>query len=472
MDVGRTEDIVKPSAAGRWRKRDLWAVLLTGAVIALPLIITVAEGRVDAMTGVLILATAMALFAFARAIQRARARPAEIASFEGSELKRLRRYAELLDALPQPVMLLDAEDRVELANAAYIQAFGDEGVGSHISAAIRSPSALEVLREARHSHAPREAEFTLSAPREYAALFYVAPLESSGSETGEMVVMVRDRTEQKKLERMRTDFIANASHELRTPLAALLGFIETLQGHAKDDPDAQARFLKIMQGQTERMLRLVRDLVSLSALELNERRLPSEKVDLTELVLAVREMMVQVAKSSGGEIGDDPLMDGPLPIMGDRDQLTQVIQNLTDNALKYGGPTDDSPARVHIEVGRGARFAFQGAERSGDSPEQIAVRADCKPSELVYLRVRDEGRGIDSKDLPRLTERFYRIDVERSRTKGGTGLGLAIVKHIVNRHRGGILVESAKGRGSAFTCYFPPFKVANSLETEVFPRHS
>lgn len=377
--------------------------------------------------------------------------PSEEAS---DDAQRLQRYSILLDALPQPVMLLDSEGRIEAANAACFQMFGDGVEGTNIAGLIRAPAALGALREARHTGNPQEAEIAMTGPNAISALFYATPVELENAQN-EMIVMIRDRTEQRQLERMRTDFIANAGHELRTPLASLLGFIETLQGHAKDDPEARAHFLKIMQAQTERMQRLVRDLVSLSALELNERRMPEDHVDLCEIASVIREMMAPVAERANGEIVPGP-SNCSIKMIGDRDQLIQVAQNLIDNALKYGTAGDTERARVHVTVGSGPDHAFQSANSSGDSPDQIAVRAGCAPSDLVYIRVRDEGGGIAPTDLPRLTERFYRTDVDKSHPQGGTGLGLAIVKHIVGRHRGGILVESAPGEGAAFTCYFPP----------------
>ncbi|MEM1380454.1 MAG: ATP-binding protein [Pseudomonadota bacterium] len=383
-----------------------------------------------------------------------------------SDMLRLLRYSAILDALPQPVLVLDGKDRIELSNAAGTALFGNAIENAHISTIVRAPTALEVLREARHAGEAREAEYSSVTSQGFSGLFYAAPLAGTDDPSSdEMIVMIRDRTEQKKLEKMRTDFIANVSHELRTPLASILGFIETLQGHAKDDPAAQERFFRLMQAQTERMLRLVQDLVSLSALELNERRVPEEKVDLCEVASVVRETMAPVAKAAHGEMVQGPT-DCTAEITGDRDQLIQVIQNLSDNALRYGRNSGDEPARVHVSVGFGSELAFENAEKSGDSPDQIAVRAGCQTEDLRYVRVRDEGPGIEKNDLPRLTERFYRIDVERSRATGGTGLGLAIVKHIVGRHRGGILIESAPGRGAAFTCYFPP-DVADDLDTSV-----
>ncbi|NRA30928.1 MAG: PAS domain-containing protein, partial [Parvularculaceae bacterium] len=186
------------------------------------------------------------------------------------ENERIARHAAVLDAFPQPILLLDSNNQVELANAATRKMFGDLAEGAPLTSVVRAPSALEVLRSARHEGIPQEEEFSISAPSPMTALFYAAPVQlSERPNEGEMIVMVRDRTEQKMLERMRTDFLANAGHELRTPLASLLGFIETLQGHARDDAEARDKFLKIMESQTERMLRLVQDLVSLSTLELN-----------------------------------------------------------------------------------------------------------------------------------------------------------------------------------------------------------
>lgn len=454
MDVQARSDVVNPPAAVRPERERRIDLAILAAAGAGGLAVALGMGAVSPAGALVIGSSLLATFALllVRSITSAAARAEEASA----DLERLERHSVLLRALPQPVMLLDANDRVELANPACAQMFGAVTEGDHFSSIIRAPTALDTLREARHAGEAREAEFSVSSPENRTALCYVAPLEPGrGGPAGEMMVMVRDRTDQKRLERMRTDFIANAGHELRTPLASLLGFIETLRGHARDDPAARERFLKIMQGQTERMLRLVQDLVSLSALELNERRVPHDVVDLCEVAQVVREIMAPVAAAANGTVVPGHA-DCTAPVMGDRDQLIQVLQNLVDNALKYGGRNGDGPATVHVSVGRGAQLAFPNADKSGDSPERIAVRVGCKPDDLLYVRVRDEGIGIDRTDLPRLTERFYRIDVERSRSKGGTGLGLAIVKHIVGRHRGGILVESSPGEGAAFTCYFPP----------------
>ncbi|MBB4657942.1 ATP-binding protein [Parvularcula dongshanensis] len=374
-------------------------------------------------------------------------------TFNEEQLQKFERLRAVLNALPQPVMLLDARDHVQLSNPACARMFGKDVAHSHISTVIRAPAALDALPAARSGGTAREVEFVLPGPRERSCLFYAAPLPGGEpANRGRLLVMVRDRTAQKKLEKMRTDFIANASHELRTPLASLLGFIETIENHAKDDPAAQKRFLGIMRAQTERMLRLVRDLISLSAIELSEAEMPAERVDLTETARAVCDMLLPIA----GEGVLHVEADGPVTILADRDEVIQVIQNLADNAVKYGG---EFPS-VTIGVGTGAPPTMPGALRSGDTLHAVAVRLGVPEAQVAWVRVADQGEGIPRTDLPRLTERFYRIDAEKSRKKGGTGLGLAIVKHIVQRHRGGIQIESVEGQGSAFICFFPPAALA------------
>jgi two-component system phosphate regulon sensor histidine kinase PhoR len=380
-------------------------------------------------------------------------------TFNEEQLLKFERLRAVLNALPQPIMLLDASDHVEMTNPACGRVFGMEPVGKHVSALVRSPAALDALRAARHAGTAKEAEFALPGASPRHCLFYAAPLaDDQSAPKGRAVVMVRDRTAQKKLERMRTDFIANASHELRTPLASLLGFIETIEGHAKDDPAAQARFLGIMRTQAERMLRLVQDLVSLSAIELAEAEAPSTDVDLRAVARGVCEMMAPLAARAGGAV-EGPGEGPPLMAKASRDELVQVVQNLIDNALKYGG---DAP-RVAVLVGRGAPPSREGTIGTGDTAAGVAARLGVLPSKVAWVQVSDDGEGVTRTDLPRLTERFYRIDAEKSRAKGGTGLGLAIVKHILTRHRGGLRIDSAEGVGTSFTCFLPPAEAARAV---------
>lgn len=460
MELNGTGHNVKPLVAVTGKRTALRALTFLTIGQAAIIVCAALFGGVSWQTAIFIGISINGLIAAAALAIRSNA---AFAVGDGSpldqEAEQMARHAAFLDAFPQPILLLDGENRVELANSATREMFGELEEGAPITSVVRAPSALEVLRTARHSGAPQEEEFTISAPSAMTALFYAAPVQiTERAEKGEMIVMVRDRTEQKMLERMRTDFLANAGHELRTPLASLLGFIETLQGHARDDAEARAKFLKIMESQTERMLRLVQDLVSLSTLELNERRVPEETVDLCEMAQATRDMMAPVVERGNGEMVPGPT-NCQAEIMGERDQLIQVIQNLVENSLRYGGRPNQR-TRIHVSVGFGVDPAFKSADKAGDNPEQVAVRADCQPQDLRFLRVRDEGFGIDANDLPRITERFYRTDVQKSHAVPGTGLGLAIVKHIVGRHRGGIVIESSPSEGAAFTCYFPPSQAA------------
>jgi two-component system, OmpR family, phosphate regulon sensor histidine kinase PhoR len=245
----------------------------------------------------------------------------------------------------------------------------------------------------------------------------------------DLVLMTfHDLTPLRRAEEMRADFVANASHELRTPLAALSGFIETLQGSAREDAKARERFLPIMQEQARRMARLIDDLLSLSRIELNAHRRPDTPVDLVPIVRQVADGLQTLARDRGVTVHVDAASAMRVP--GDRDELVRVFENLVENALKYGA------AGKRVEIG----FS------EGESPEG---------EQEARISVRDYGPGIAPEHVPRLTERFYRVDVRESRAQGGTGLGLALVKHILNRHHGRLLIESMPGAGATFTIYLP-----------------
>jgi two-component system phosphate regulon sensor histidine kinase PhoR len=248
-----------------------------------------------------------------------------------------------------------------------------------------------------------------------------------------VLMTFHDLTPLRRVEEMRADFVANASHELRTPLAALSGFIETLQGSARDDAKARARFLAIMQDQARRMARLIDDLLSLSRIELNAHRRPDTPVDLVPIIRQVADGLETLAHDRGVVI--DVEAANALTVPGDRDELVRLFENLIENALKYGAPGK----RVDIKLSE-------------------SVSAEGAPEARVG--VRDYGPGIAPEHLPRLTERFYRVDVRESRAQGGTGLGLALVKHILNRHRGRLSIESVPGAGATFTVYLPTVAVA------------
>ena len=337
----------------------------------------------------------------------------------------------LLDALPDPVLTIDAQRRVVQANQAAREVAGREPVGFDLAESLRAPAVLDAVDAVLDGAPTRAVEFRLAAPVERHFSARVARLARS-ADGAVAALALKDFTEMRRIEQMRADFVANASHEIRTPLATLAGCVETLQGPARDDPEARERFLAMMQQQAERMTRLVSDLLSLSRIELNEHVPPRGTVRLPDLLGRVIDGLGPKAASAGVAV-ELAAAPGLPPAVGDADELWQVFQNLIDNAIKYGA----DGKRVEVRCER--------AERSLPAAGAAALK----------VSVRDFGPGIPREHLPRLTERFYRVDTARSRQLGGTGLGLAIAKHIVNRHRGALTVESTLGQGSTFTVYLP-----------------
>ena len=335
----------------------------------------------------------------------------------------------VLGALPDPLILLDSRRRVIHANAAAEEMFGGELFEHDLAAALRNPLVLAAVDAALRGEDGRVVEFALTLPIERQLSARIAPLPHNVTEGAAAILTLHDLTSSKRSEQMRADFVANASHELRTPLATLLGFIETLRGPARDDREAQQRFLAIMQEQAARMARLIDDLLSLSRIEMNEHLPPTGRANLRHVLGSVADTLELRAKARGMHVTLD--VSPTLPdAVGEPDELAQVFQNLIDNAIKYG--------------------------REGTSIEvscRLAQRRPGATAPLIAIAVRDHGEGIRREHLPRLTERFYRVDTARSREIGGTGLGLAIVKHIVNRHRGTLEIESEIGQGSVFTVY-------------------
>ncbi|KAA0575575.1 ATP-binding protein [Azospirillum sp. Sh1] len=377
----------------------------------------------------------------------------------------------VIDALPAPLLLMDAERQVVRANRTARELFGDKIVDRDLASCLRTPAVLEAVDSVLRGGASRIIEFTLPVPVERSFEAQVKPFQRLVPEPdpslldGDIeeepaprpptvarmaILTLHDVTAARRSEQMRADFIANASHELRTPLSSLLGFIETLRGPARDDPEAQDRFLAIMHDQASRMTRLVNDLLSLSRIELDEHMPPSGRVDVVEelenviaaLQLKAAERRIRLRLEAPEELP---------PVVGDEDQLTQVFQNLVSNAIKY--TREDTDVTVTVALADGAAVGFTGLPASGGAVKD--KRAQRGGTAMVSVSVRDRGDGIARTHLPRLTERFYRVDAARSRAMGGTGLGLAIVKHILNRHRGRLTIESEVGVGSAFTVYLP-----------------
>lgn len=375
-----------------------------------------------------------------------------------TEIASLRLARDVARALPEPLFILQSNGVVESANPAAEDFIAMKNIeGRHFAAVLRAPNVFEAVEAVAGGETAHIVDFSTTGAVERHCRAFVAPLDEA-SPRERILVYVRDLTSERRVEQMRADFVASASHELRTPLASLLGFIETLRGHAKDDPEAREKFLGIMQAQAERMQRLVADLMSLSRIELHEHVPPQGKVDLADVAQDVIASLQPVFEQSAAIIDFENLAGEPLAITGDRDELFQAIQNLIDNAVKYGG----DPAMVKVKTGRGAAPSIAGegdvSYRSGDTPANAAARLGADIVDLVFVQVRDFGPGIERSDLPRLTERFYRVNVERSKKSGGTGLGLAIVKHIANRHKGGMQVETRLAGGTAFTIYFKAMK--------------
>ena len=373
--------------------------------------------------------------------------------------------SQTIAAIAQPVIVLADEAIIIAANAPARQLLPGLKLGESLLLALRTPDILDAVRAVLAGNPARSVFWRQRVPVELIFEVYVAPLILQGlsavptrvdvvsaaeaahandairrakiplsyaGETDNLVmVSMRDLTHAHLVERMRVDFIANASHELRTPLASLLGFIETLQGAAKDDAQARNNFLAIMREQAQRMARLVDDLLSLSGIEQRQNVRPEQPIDLGQIVGHVADTLSLLARENGMTLNLDLAMHAL--IAGDRDELVRLVENLVENAIKYGKQEGDDVARTKVDI----TVAVMGTQ--------------------VYFSVRDYGMGIAQEHLPRLTERFYRINIDQSRAKGGTGLGLAIVKHIVARHRGRLSIESREGQGANFSVMFPCF---------------
>jgi two-component system, OmpR family, phosphate regulon sensor histidine kinase PhoR len=341
----------------------------------------------------------------------------------------------LVDAMPDPAWVLDDARVVLSANAPARGIFPSLRPGIHVASAVRSPDVIEAVDRAFATGVVQNTALHERVPIERRLAVVVAPLRAAGRDSGARSVLLtlRDLTEQDRLAQMRADFVANASHELRTPLASLRGFVETLQGPARNDPAARERFLAIMSTQADRMTRLIDDLLSLSRVEMHQHLAPTAMVDLadvaTQAIQGLEPQAVAAKILLSFETDTRPAM-----VRGDRDELLQVLQNLIQNALKYGREGGKVDVRIKRTAGTAGR------------PSRIEVS------------VRDNGPGIAAEHIPRLTERFYRVNASQSRDKGGTGLGLAIVKHIVSRHGGELLITSEIGVGSTFAFFIDEAK--------------
>jgi two-component system phosphate regulon sensor histidine kinase PhoR len=407
----------------RRRPRGVRIVIITAAIVF----------AVLAMTDDLAVAYAFASFAVVAAValwalraegeESRMAQPAAVAE-RGDSLR------AVIAGLPDPVIALDREGRVVALNERARALAPALRQGEPVSLALRMPELIEAVGRASARGEEQRVEYSERGPLDRWFETIVVPVKRDpGLSQPDLVLLTfHDLTPLRRVEEMRADFVANASHELRTPLAALSGFIETLQGSARDDAKARQRFLAIMQEQAKRMARLIDDLLSLSRIELNAHRRPDTPVDMVPIVRQVVDSLETLARDRGVKV--DVEAANVLMVLGDHDELVRIFENLVENALKYGA----SGERVDITLGPGLSI-------DGEPEAQVSVR--------------DYGPGIAREHLPRLTERFYRVDVTESRAQGGTGLGLALVKHILNRHRGRLTIESTPGDGATFTVHLP-----------------
>ncbi|WMT91614.1 ATP-binding protein [Pelagibacterium sp. H642] len=360
----------------------------------------------------------------------ARSTPGEVEDEESHDLSleldaAVERFA---DILTEPCLIINERAVLTYRNAAAVRQFPRARLGDPLAFTLRDPDLVAAIDAAVETGSAQSTELHISVPNDTWYRASVVPYRPSEGERFFIVITLYDFTEQKRTDRMRTDFIANASHELRTPLTSLMGFIDTLQGPAAKDEAARGRFLGIMRSQSERMSGLIDDLLSLSRIELRQHVKPTTEVNLNLLLREVSESLEPQLKAENLEL-ELKLPEQTVSVIGDRQELFEVVENLAENAIKYGG----GGGKVEIAL-------VAGGSRSGTHHA---------------ITVTDFGAGIAEEHVPRLTERFYRVDAESSRKKKGTGLGLAIVKHIVARHHGHLSIRSKLGEGTRVEILLP-----------------
>ena len=355
----------------------------------------------------------------------------------------------LVDTLPDILIMTNDDKVIVRTNRAARNIFGQNLAHRHLFDVIPNEQLLGAIESVIEDLQGQEIEFQLGEPyvKDFQAIIERFPIPSEGGIS--IVITLTDITQQKRIQRMRADFVANASHEIRTPLASIIGFIETLRGPAKDDPGARDEFLKVMADQAERMSKLVNDLLSLSKIEMNAHTAPTGKVDLLRIIRAEKQHFEWACKQKNVTV-KLRLNDTLPPTRGDDEELAQVVRNLIGNAVKYTNPDTE---------------VVLTAKLTSTLPEDQALRSFTR---AILFSVQDHGEGIAREHLPRLTERFYRVDTARTRKVGGTGLGLAIVKHVLNRHHGVLTIDSDMGQGSTFSVYLPIYDdIASQRERPV-----
>ncbi len=347
----------------------------------------------------------------------------------------------LIEGLPEPALILSRQGTVLRFNTQAASSYPALKTGIPVSAAVRQPQLLEAIDNASSQHRHQEVSLSEVVPVERwlsATVNWIGP-PRAGPNDAAIFIFLRDLTEQERIGQMRADFVANASHELKTPLASVLGFIDTLRGPARNDEKARDEFLSVMAREAERMKRVIEDLLSLSRVEMKAHLRPTDPVEINEILDYVRGSLTRIAGERNISIELQPLEGGGY-VLGEREGLIRVFENLVNNAIKYG--REDGLVRI------------------------VASREDGKDP-MLSIAVIDNGLGIDEEHLPRLTERFYRVNITDSRSRGGTGLGLSIVKHVLNRHTGQLRIASTPGEGSRFTVMLPEHRQAGAEKRDL-----
>ncbi len=353
----------------------------------------------------------------------------------------------LVDTLPDILIMTNDDKDIVRTNRAARNIFGQNLAHRPLRDIIPNDKLLNSITTVVEDLHGQEIEFHLPEPlpRDFQAIIERFPIPSEGGIT--IIITMTDITQQKRVQRMRADFVANASHEIRTPLASIIGFIETLRGPAKDDAKARDEFLRVMGDQAERMSKLVNDLLSLSKIEMNAHSTPISRVDFLKIVRTEKQHFEWACKQKN--ITLKVKVNDNLPATkGDDDELAQVVRNLLGNAIKYSNPDTEIVVTVKLTSNMPDDPNFRNLKRA------------------ICFSVQDHGEGIAKEHIPRLTERFYRVDTARTRTVGGTGLGLAIVKHVLNRHHGALVIESNIGEGSTFSVYLPVYEDITQIQFE------
>ena len=435
------------------RMRDLGVMSALSMGVIVLLAVSGALGWLEAITASIVLAAAAMAYYVGSSSPEAHNEVPEHVERELAQEAADGALPAILNALPVPALHVGPDERVHAANGAARSLFRIRGDQRSLAASvIRNPTLLAGL-DAALSARPlaSRVEVALGSSGEQLWLAHIAPFKVG---QGGALIVMEDHTALRRAEKARADFLANASHELRTPLTSLAGFIETMRGPARNDPESWGRFLDIMFNQTERMKRLIADLLSLSRIEFGEHRPPQTVEDIADLVA----MTVAALRPVAAERDIELLLDAPertLRAVADADEVTQVAQNLIANAVKYSPP--GTQVTISCGVAETMEVAQRCAGRQWGNVGRITVLPASHRGESagIWLRVEDQGPGIEREHLPRLGQRFYRVDESRSGDAGGTGLGLAIVKHIMTRHRGGFVIESEPDQGSAFGVWLP-----------------